>query len=883
LAKPKPLVVSVFHHTHWDREWYAPFRWYQWRLVVVLQEILDRLASDTLPAFVLDGQTVLLEDAVALCPSLRPALASAVASGKLALGPWFVMPDAWLVSGESLLRNLALGLAQTENWGGQTVQCTGYLPDTFGHPDDMPQILQAFGLQAAVLWRGVGPQHSPLFQWQSPSGHRVFALHLARGYFQDALHDDTLSDTQRAASLTAWLAASPGAGSDKSQVPCLLPIGGDHLGPITPARWAWFLAWAQAQGFQVTVESPAAYMAERTTRFHGPPAPLVHGALMHSYGTAYLLTGVWSARLWLKQANRRLEHQLCRRVEPLLAMACAAGVVDTGLAGMPWAGVLGALQTAWRLLLLNHPHDSICGCSVDSVHQENMQRFAEAAQLAERLETAAYQALRQTLPNPAARYNTWHVWHTGDAPDGGVLPATARGPSAEAAMVALGQVATVKQVLKHGYSHDVRQVPLADRTEWEAVGWIWVPPEALPAYSYTVLAAMAPGAPASVQATAGDDGTWRLQGSQVTVHVDVAKNEVSMASQQQSLRLGFHDRPDVGDSYTAGPRPGQPAEAAVLKAVEITATGPLVAALTLKHTFPSQPDLCLETQLHIQASQPEVQIETRWVNHTADHCLQAVFDVGVPIDTLWVERHFSVVPVLASSVAGQAANEARPYPVSPGTEWLPPTGPLQRFVAAHGHLWATEGLTEYEVDGPLLRLTLLRAFGVLSRDDTGYRGGQAGPPFETLEGQALGKRMAYRYAWRPRTTQWADAYRWTNRFYGLTRATFDAAPDEGANIVEGSGSRRQDRPDLGLPWSASIPLPTWDNPHVVATALKPSHRDNSLELRLLNLHAAPIPVALSAPAGMAVALCQRPEGTETFPLPVPWQVGPWTFQTLSLR
>src|SRR5689334_15861511 len=105
--------VSAYYHTHWDREWYLPFRAYQVRLATVVDEILERLETNVLPCFMLDGQTVVLEDYLELRPENRQRLKQLVQEGRLSIGPWYVMPDEFLVSGESLIRNLVRGIQES--------------------------------------------------------------------------------------------------------------------------------------------------------------------------------------------------------------------------------------------------------------------------------------------------------------------------------------------------------------------------------------------------------------------------------------------------------------------------------------------------------------------------------------------------------------------------------------------------------------------------------------------------------------------------------------------------------------------------------------------------------------------------------------------------
>ncbi|MEO8140199.1 MAG: hypothetical protein ABI742_11160, partial [Gemmatimonadota bacterium] len=65
---PAPIIHLV-PHTHWDREWYLPLGGFRARLVGMLDELLAQLEADPrLSSFLLDGQTVLLEDYLALRP-----------------------------------------------------------------------------------------------------------------------------------------------------------------------------------------------------------------------------------------------------------------------------------------------------------------------------------------------------------------------------------------------------------------------------------------------------------------------------------------------------------------------------------------------------------------------------------------------------------------------------------------------------------------------------------------------------------------------------------------------------------------------------------------------------------------------------------------------
>src|SRR3954470_19227144 len=149
-----PRTVVIVPHTHWDREWYEPFQTFRLRLVTLLDELLPMLERDLSYArFLLDGQTIIVDDYLEVRPEALPALQRLSASGRISVGPWMVLMDEFMVSGETIVRDLQLGIARGTQLGG--VMQVGYLPDMFGHIAQMPQLLRLAGLEHSVLWRGV--------------------------------------------------------------------------------------------------------------------------------------------------------------------------------------------------------------------------------------------------------------------------------------------------------------------------------------------------------------------------------------------------------------------------------------------------------------------------------------------------------------------------------------------------------------------------------------------------------------------------------------------------------------------------------------------------------------------------------------------------------
>jgi alpha-mannosidase len=364
----------VVPHTHWDREWYRPLEHFRLALGRVVDEVLDTLERDPeFRSFTLDGQAIVLEDYVAVRPENESRLRELIAAGRIEIGPSYVLADEFLVGGEPLVRNLLIGRAVCERFGGRP-SAAGYLPDSFGHPLQLPQILAGFGIESFLFSRGLGDEVDDLgvaFRWVAPDGSAVVALQLLADYSNFA----NISGADAAEARVRGLLERFGRLLERAGVDeVVLCNGTDHcrIQPEMPAVCVELERRFPGSAFVIARYSD--YVSVLGTG----ELPSWSGELLGSR-LWNVLRGVNSARLYLKRANERAEQRLLS-VETLAAL-CA---LRTG-GRFPRED----FAFAWRELLTCHPHDSICGCSCDEVHRDMLVRYASLERTLDRLSSHA--------------------------------------------------------------------------------------------------------------------------------------------------------------------------------------------------------------------------------------------------------------------------------------------------------------------------------------------------------------------------------------------------------------------------------------------------------------------------------------------------------------
>ena len=791
------MTTHIISHTHWDREWYLTFEQFRLRLVGLIDRLLDLMESEPdYRYFHLDGQTIVLEDYLEIRPENEPRLRKLIADGRLLIGPWYDMPDEFLVSGEALLRNLERGHRIASQFGSSMP--VGYLPDLFGHVGQMPQILRNFGLDNAILWRGFGGRQAE-YWWQSPDGSRVLMLHLPpEGYCNATrvhLNPDLMIERATRAIKAEELRTSVGE--------VLLMNGVDHVEPH-PVIPELARLLSQTLGSHVKQSTLPDYVDAVRQALPGRetirPLETVSGELRGGEDYANLLPGVLSARVYLKQANARVQTLLEKRAEPLATWAW--------LLGAPYPA--GELRHAWKLLLQNHPHDSICGCSVDPVHEENVTRFQKAEQIASAIVEQAAEVIARAVPggpedtlrlvalNPSHQPYHGTIEATVDLPyesdepnrtiDVEALDAPVRFWSNDLRAVAVtsdsGDRRAVQVLSDEGMVRELvmsrLETPWVLRARRLKIAWQGdVPASGYATFDLVLeepaIASRAPdddvaadhGAPES-EITTGD--RWAQNALvRIAVNDDGTVDVLDRRTGTQYAQCGeIEDTGDVGDEYTYSPPALNPrfgSEDAHDVRVTRVSTGPVRAAFRIDYMLrlpvsagadrSTRSGATVETNVSmlvaIDAGSPRVSWDMSIDNRSKDHRLRLLFPIGAE----------TVSTVRAETAFGVAVRPARRHVPPENRCEVPvsyaPTGSFTETGDSRvGAMLFGEGLMEYEAvpdeNGRTSRLalTLLRSVGYLSRDDLSMRpSGHAGPGLETPGAQCLGVHR-FRLAFEPR-------------------------------------------------------------------------------------------------------------------------------------
>lgn len=760
----KQRTAHIISHTHWDREWYLPYEKHHVRLVELVDALLDKLDGDSaFRSFYLDGQTIILEDYLQVRPENKERLEQHIRAGRILIGPWYILQDAFLTSGEANVRNMQIGHQDAKKYS--TPAKIGYFPDTFGLVGQTPQLMKQSGINNVFFGRGVKPtgfnntvsegDYESSFSeliWEGPDGSKVLGILFANWYSNGnevpvdeaeakAFWDRKLSDAEKYAATGELLFMN---GCDHQPLQLDLPEAirtAEKLYPDTKFIHSNF----------------PDYLNELDRALDGRELSTVKGELRSQRNDGWgTLVNTASARVYLKQMNQEGQALLEKVAEPLASVA--------HLLGKDYPHHL--FTYAWKTLMQNHPHDSICGCSVDEVHREMVTRFEKSRHVAETLIDDSKQVIADAVntsvfaaygedPLPVIAMNTTGWTRTGtvtvelDAArlylrEGLGVEETGRRMKAvdlsgRELVDAEGNTVpcTVEDLgLLFGYDlpdDKFRQPYMCRKVKLTFLAQD-IPALGLSTYAWVRRDAKTAGQPASLLT---GDKVLENESLKVELAQDGSFTLTDKASGKTYRDLGiYEDTGDIGNEYMyRQPEGTTPLTTKGLAAdIRVLEDAPYRASLEINHTweipvsadekldeeqrelvyFPSRKagrsnevtTITLRTVISLEAAGKGVQIETTINNTAKDHRVRALFPTDIEASTLSVDSMFEVAE----------------RDIVPAPEWENPsnTQHQQAFVDVSGEgaglTVANLGLNEYEVlrDGRnTIAITLLRSVGEL--------------------------------------------------------------------------------------------------------------------------------------------------------------------------
>lgn len=834
------ITVHIISHSHWDREWYLPFESHRMQLVELFDNLFDLFENDPdFKSFHLDGQTIVLDDYLEIRPENRDKLQRYIDEGKLKIGPFYILQDDYLISSEANVRNTLIGQQECKKWGKSTQ--IGYFPDTFGNMGQAPQMLQQSGIHVAAFGRGVKPigfdnqvledeqftsQYSEMY-WQGADGSKVLGILFANWYSNGneipvdpeeakIFWEQKLADVKSYASTNQWLMMN---GCDHQ------PVQRNLSQAIRVANELYSDINFVHSSFDDYVQAVEAALPEELST--------VQGELTSQETDGwYTLANTSSARIYLKQAFQENSNLLEQVVEPLTVITGGHNHKDQ-------------LTYAWKTLLQNAPHDSICGCSVDEVHREMETRFAKVNQVGEFVKGNLLEVWKQKLDSRQAESDLlFTVVNTGlhDKVDTvsvdvtfatcdfkeahpteayrrmaeltipGLIVKDLDGRPVEAKIEDLGanfQYDLPKDRFRQAYI--ARQLRVTLPVHLAALSW----------KTFQLL----PGAKEE------HEGLYRngvIDTPFVTVSFDedlTVYDKSTHEAYEDFLR--FEDRGDIGNEYIYfQPKNTEPIYAK-LAGVKVLENNARYTKVELSHelTLPVSADDVLEqeqkgivefmtrsagrssevttmiltTELTVFVDSPQLRFKTRFSNTAKDHRIRVLFRTHNSSKTNDSDSIYEVV---------RRNNQ-------PAASWENPENPQhqQAFVSLYDDqkavTVANKGLNEYEILGDdTIAVTILRATGELG--DWGY--------FPTPEAQCL-RDFQVEYT--------VECHQPQERFSAYRRAKAFQTPFTALQISKQEGSvvatgQALDHPALSLP-------------EICPTALKVAENESGIILRYYNM------------------------------------------------
>lgn len=766
----KKYTAILVPETHWDRAWSSSFQQSRISLVRLFDKLIKILNDNPrYKNFTFDGQSVIIEDYLEIRPEMERELKRLIQDNRVLVGPWYTLPDEFLVSPEALIRNLMIGHMVAEKFGN--AMKVGYVPDSFGHISQLPQILQGFDIDSAVFTRGMGDDGETLgseFLWYAPDGKTsVLAIHQIGGYCNAASLGyvngelDLDNAVERCHRLTDML--KPYATTSN----LLFNNGCDLLEPQPELSDIIQYVNEKLDDVELIHGTFTDYL--ELVRAEKPKLKKYQGELRNGR-YQFILSGVLSSRMYIRQANEAAQTLMERWVEPFSALSW----LETGKS-FPRA----FLWYAWKELIKNHPYNDICGCSSDEVHRDDMIRYSWVRQIGEEITREALQSIADSIDTRFKIQDT--RYKTQDARQETNLKSYVLSLESSQAFVVfnplpwhrLDAVSTLiplsripeNLIIKNASGETIPSQIIQNHEDMAEVVFLGHIP-ALGYSTYFMDSGEAKFEPAEIRPRTIENRYFRIK-INPNGSLNILDKSTGVVYKDCNV---YEDTEDAGDEYDYSPIKNSKtitSRSASAK-VRIIENGPVrtTAEIRLSMNLPkgltkdrasrasARLSCSITTKVTIYSDIPRIDFSITFENKIEDHRLRVIFPTDIKTNSVNVEGHFYV---LTRSVSVH----------KPRGKWaqdLLPTNHQNAFLdindGERGFAVINKGLPEYEIrktkTGCNIYLTLLRCVGWLSRGDLLTRRGSAGVNMPTPEAQCSGIHT-FLYSILPHVGDWVSA------------------------------------------------------------------------------------------------------------------------------
>lgn len=656
-AKRDKKEVIAYLHTHWDREWYREYEVFRLRLVRVFDQVLEMLENREIPSFYFDGQVAALQDYLELRPEKEVLVKMLIADKRLFVGPFYCLVDEFLTDGTCFRKNLEIGMQIARNYGCKDF--IAYLADTFGHSQNIPEILKEYGIDKAVVWRGCGDKIPANFKFGG-----INTVNLVRGYFNDIFSTDKTIEEK-----AEFLKRNLDLIAEKSGNTLLMPIGADHLGVPADIMEQIETVNEILEDYTITVGSLFDYFEKVKFKEN------INTELRDNSKT-FTLQGVYSSRSKLKRLNTECSYKL--ELADKLQYNFGANYDS-------------AIDYAYRLLLQNQAHDSICGCSTDMVHEENIVRYNKIFQIAD------------TIINEISMTQPENLSMSFKYPDKYKILEIQRTKIEENV-----QIIEKKKGFPRDLLYDINKIPVTE--DYTTI--------------YTMLKEFNPDnrqPDLIVKST-------NLFNLNINLSVEDGKLVIYDKAKRYDNFIEFVRCKDYGDSYNFGPVKDDVEEIAEIKSSKVLEEGPLRSTLRIMTSF-------FTVDVSLYKKSKLLRFKIKWLNLSSNKRWQVRFNFPNKVKEVKSED----MNMLITRKFNPDYDIRENLPTEKGKEAKTNTAPFQRFVWVNGLGIVTKGINEYEVKDNHLALTLLRSTGMISNPKNPARTTPAGPPIEVPGLQQLGE------------------------------------------------------------------------------------------------------------------------------------------------